>query len=197
MKHVIIALILSAALAGAANGAIIPLDPVVTPSGPNWDWSYDVELTVGSQIQGAIPQVRSGDYFIVYDFRGYVGGSIFAPPGWVSSTSLVTLPPPGVSLLDPDDPLVPDLKFVWTGPTIVNPGLGSLPLGVFGAESAYNGLGLDISAYQNHDNSNPTGFPATGQNQTPVATPVPEPSSIVLALGAIVSLALMRLRRVA
>ncbi len=197
MKRSALSALATGAIAAAASlmsgssssAAIIPVDPVVAPAGSNFMWTYDTYLTILSQVQ-------TGDYFIIYDFGGYVAGSIFTPSAaWVGSTSLVTAPPPGVTLLEADNPGLTNLVFTYVGaPTIVNPSfLASVGLGRFGAVSTGDSARIDLVAYNNHDNSNPAGSPATGQNavQVPFGAPIPEPT----AVAALALLAPLGLRR--
>jgi hypothetical protein len=167
----------------SASAALIGLPPNVASG----TWTYPVNLSSGSQVQ-------NGDEFIIYDFGGYNAGSIAAPAGWTATAQLLTPPPPGVLLTNPDDPLTNNLLFVRTGGTIVNGGASEISLGNFSATTSSTGSTFDTFAYQDHVNANPTGPPGTGQ--APIAVPagggIPEPT----ALGAIgTGLILLTLRR--
>src|SRR5437764_14186069 len=65
-----------------AAAALIPVTPTVSSG----TWTYQVNLSAGSQVQ-------NGDEFIIYDFGGYTGGSITAPAGWTATAQLITPPP--------------------------------------------------------------------------------------------------------
>jgi hypothetical protein len=71
-------------------------------------WSYNADLTSG--------QLVAGDGFTIFDFGGYVDGSVIAPVDWVASTAL-TGSPFGTSL-GPDNPALTNLTFTYTGLTI-------------------------------------------------------------------------------
>jgi hypothetical protein len=173
------------AVAPSARAAIVPLDPNISGGGP-FTFTYQSNLSVNSQVQ-------EGDFFTIYDFAEYSPASIFAPTGWSAIAELVSAPPPGVALLDPDDPAQFNLRFVRTGTTIINTDpLQEIDLGDFGAVSLNNQTRIDVSAYRNHDNSNPGGNPATGQNAVIVPQVIPEPTSLA-ALGA--GLVLLTVRR--
>ena len=58
-----------------ARAGLLPVNVSVTPEGGNFQWTYAVVLPTDSQL-------RSGDYFTIYDFGGLVAGSIQAPTGW-------------------------------------------------------------------------------------------------------------------
>jgi protein with PEP-CTERM/exosortase system signal len=88
-------------------------------------WTYNAKLTSG--------QVMNGDGFTIFDFGGYVGGSIFAPAGWsaqaVLTGSVLNVAPPAGYV---DNPTLFNLEFTRTGGTI-GPTNGLQDLGLFGA----------------------------------------------------------------
>lgn len=167
----------------SVSAALIGLPPNVASG----TWTYNVNLSGGSQVQ-------NGDEFVIYDFGGYVGGSIAAPAGWTATAQFLTPPPPGVVLNNPDDPLTNNLLFVRNGGTVINGGSSDISLGSFSAATTFTNSTLDTFAYQDHTNANPTGPPGTGQ--APISVPagggIPEPATIgLLATG----LSLLTLRR--
>ena len=87
-----------------------------TPSGPNIVYNYTATIAPGDQI-------RTGDFFRIYDFAGFVAGSFSAPAGWTASTAASNpTPPPDVMLRLPDDPTIANLTFTYTGTaTITGP----------------------------------------------------------------------------
>lgn len=158
---------------GHAN-TITVVDPVLAGIGPT-TFSYAANLDNGQVIVG-------NGRIVIYDFDGYVAGSIFAPAGWTSTISLSGVPgSPGI-----DDPLIPNLNFNYTaGPTVTDPlGAGSTFLGLFGAKSTLSGsylpADLDYSTRDRALNGGASG--ATGTVRLP-AKAVPDSGSTVALLG--------------
>jgi len=122
-------LALGAALAGplsAAHAGLLPTSVSVTPEGDKFRWTYAVVLPTDSQLQ-------TGNYFTIYDFGGFVAGSSSQPDGWTFTSDLKGPIPPGV---DPkDDPTIPNLHWVYTGPTTT---VGQVGLGNFWALSDFD-----------------------------------------------------------
>src|SRR5665213_4525520 len=78
--------------AGIANATITVATPTVTGSGP-YTWTYGItgdsaEQLVAGNYATCIGGGACGTFFTIYDFQGYVGGSIFAPTGWTASAML-------------------------------------------------------------------------------------------------------------
>src|SRR4051794_23590854 len=110
LRTVVGGLVLLALASGQAHaGFTVSLDPgSPTGAGP-YTYSYTATIPVGDQI-------AAGDFFRIYDFNGYVDGSITAPAGWTPSVALVNAtPPPNVFLSHADDPTIPNLVFTYTG----------------------------------------------------------------------------------
>ena len=102
----------------------------ITPSVANINspgvWTYAANLSSG--------QVLNGDGFTIFDFGGYVAGSIFAPAGWTAvaqlTGSVLGIAPPAAN---PDNPALFNLLFTRSGGTLGPEVMGVLPLGEFGA----------------------------------------------------------------
>ena len=102
----------------------------ITPSVANINspgvWTYAANLSSG--------QVLDGDGFTIFDFGGYVAGSIFAPSGWTAvaqlTGSVLGIAPPASN---PDNPALFNLLFTRSGGTAGPAIIGVLPLGDFGA----------------------------------------------------------------
>jgi hypothetical protein len=79
----------------------------------------------------------NGDGFTIFDFGGYVAGSIFAPAGWTAvaqlTGSVLGVAPPASN---PDDPSLFNLLFTRTGGTL-GPTSGIINLGNFGATTTF------------------------------------------------------------
>lgn len=174
------ALVAGLAITGTATAGIIPISVTVTPEAGNFRWTYAIQLPTDMKLQ-------AGDYFTIYDFGGFVEGSLFANPtadtgDWTMTTAKVPVP----IGLNPDDNLsVPNLTFKYNGPAVLVGGLG---LGNFGATSTVGGsVATDFTA-QNRQFStgeldrNIVDTIAPGVPPPPGPTPgVPEPTTLALA----------------
>jgi hypothetical protein len=110
------------AVNGPARAGLVPVSVTVQPQqSGNFRWTYAVNLPSGMTLQ-------SGDYFTIYDFKGFVEGSggVLSPypdesaaANWTFSTSKSG---PTPNLLNPlDDPNIDNLTWKYTGPTLVTP----------------------------------------------------------------------------
>jgi protein with PEP-CTERM/exosortase system signal len=101
------------------------ITPSVASTNSPGVWTYDAMLSSG--------QVMNGDGFTIFDFGGYVAGSILAPTGWSATVALtgsvLGIPAP---VSNPDNPALFNLLFTRTGGT-VGPTNGMLLLGQFQA----------------------------------------------------------------
>lgn len=158
----------------------------VTGSGP-YTYNYTAQITAGDEI-------RTGDFFRIYDFYGYVPGSISAPAGWTASTALVNpTPPPNVLIPLGDDPAVTNLIWTYTAaPTIVGP----TTIFNFTAQSNLILVGNTKNYVgRNTQGGGPTaGQPvdAVGEVRVPA---VPEPTSLISTSLGVVALGLFHARR--
>ena len=168
-KSYFIGLILGATIL-TARADIIPTLSSVTPTGSNFSWNYNSNLTVDQQI-------NTGNFFTIYDFGNFVSGSNTQPAGWTFSSSLVGINP---SLVTPtDNGSVLNLTWTYTGSTPIT-ALGSL--GTFSVVTNTNQLGTsDFAAAATR---------STGPNQgTEVdnvgacSVPVPEMSALLPILS--------------
>ncbi len=111
-----------------ADAGILPIKVTVTPDGPNFRYTYGIMLTSDSKL-------TPGDYFTIYDFYGYIPGSISSDglhPFTYSVSNVGTTP---LGTVPFDDPNVPNLTFIYNGSTELN---GQIGLGNFWALSPYN-----------------------------------------------------------
>ena len=171
------ALAAAATLTGAETlqAGLLPVSVSVTPESGKFRWTYAIVLPTDSQLQ-------SGNYFTIYDFKGFNPGSVVAPTGWSFTTDNVG---PTPALVSPaDDPTVPNLSFKYTGATI---DAGQTGLGNFWAVSDY-GLKTD-SFFTAQTNRTSDGRVDTNITTTNVPVPsggtappgVPEPTTLALA----------------
>jgi hypothetical protein len=171
---------------GPAAAGLLPVHVGKTNDGADFRYTYSVLLESDTVL-------KTGDYFTIYDFAGFVEGSN-AQPSAFAFQSLYTGPTPS-QVLPGDDPNLPNLTWRYTGPDTL---AGQLDLGDFSAESIYgmtaddDFTGLTHRKVDGHLNSNIT--------DTNVPVPVnhchvPEPSSLLLLGLAACGLALRRKRQ--
>jgi hypothetical protein len=131
-----------------------------------------------------------GSFFTIYDFAGYVPGSITAPAGWSAQFSPTG---PGLtnSTQSPDEPTFDDLTFVYIGPPATE--LGPVNLSGFSAQSTFSTVSLGGTFTYQADNS--VGVDAgIGSMEIPVATPEPS-MAVPIGLGVIGTILSRRKRR--
>lgn len=156
---------------GPASAGLLPTTVTVTPDAGLYRWTYAIVLPTDSQI-------RTGDYFTIYDFGGFEG-SVAQPDNWAFSTALTGPVPVGVE--PNDDPLISNLTWTYNGPTIPT---GQLGLGNFWALSQFDSSSDSAFTARTHRTSD--GKIDTNITETTVPVPtsppgVPEPGTIVLA----------------
>lgn len=189
MKKWVLAAAAAVGLAGSANAAVLTLENVVRIADSNFAFNYQGTL-------GPDEGLRSGDRLVIFDFAGYIDGSIFSPSGNVvtsvefsSPTALVT---PGFD----DDPNLVNLVFTYVGPDFRNTGGPYTPFDFngLGARSTLGGRARD-GFFTLTTKNNPDGLP--GGSNTPVYTlgsvtvpaagngtnAVPEPATWAMLLG--------------
>jgi PEP-CTERM motif len=173
-----------------AQAGLLPVNVTVNPEGNNFRWTYNIVLPTDSQL-------RSGDYFTIYDFAGLVSTSNVQPDGWSFNTSNKGPIPDGVQPDDSD--LLPNLTWRYTGPTISS---GQTGLGNFWAVSEYQDATDSFFTAKTHRTAD--GLVDTNITDTVVPVPtanpgtnlVPEPTSLLMAgLGLPVLGLLRRFRR--
>lgn len=152
----------------AAKSDIVPQLDVVTPSGSNFTYSYNLSVAAGTR-------VNAGDYFTIYDFNGYVDGSVYHPADWTVSVQTQGMTPFGVEIraFGGDSPSAVNLTFTYTGPTIVGPVSGLGGPDSFGADSTQSVYGLGAFASSVHSYNpgrltNNLRMPTGGYVETPV-----------------------------
>jgi VPDSG-CTERM motif len=158
-----------------ANANTITPTPILTPT-PGV-WTYQLDLTSGDLV--------AGDGFTIYDFGGYVIGSIVAPAGW----SAVITPPAllGGFGADPTGDNASNFNLTWTytGMTI-HQATGSTIFTGFMATTTQTTTTIDGWASQDHLLT--AGPPGTGGLSTASGnilcpSPVPDGGSAVALLG--------------
>jgi hypothetical protein len=195
VKELLSAAIALIGLSSAAHASLMPVLNTVTLIGTDYEFSYSATLTGDTGL-------AEDDVLVIFDFGGYVDGSISAGiyagsiDAYVEFTSPLT-PPPGYV----DDPTIVNLVFKW---------IDALPFNALGgpfqdvdfagltARSISSDTRIDgYAAITTINNGAAVGLPAFDQG--PVAVPVPEPSEratgvlMMLAFG--VAGATLRTRR--
>ncbi len=191
LVYSLICMIIAFALTSEAKAGLVPIQVSVTPSGGLHRYTYAVLLPTDAIL-------RSGDYFTIYDFDGYVAGSdkVSGSPyanDWTFEANPLGRTPSGVTPTDSTSIL--NLTWTYNGPLI---GLeSSVGLGNFWAESPFPTTtkswfaartGTTGGSYD--DNITPTVVPV------PTSAPpvVPEPSTFLLAALGLPLLAIVRSR---
>lgn len=182
-KWVLAATAAAMGFAGSASAAVITLDAISTNGPGDFTWTYQGTL-------GPDEGVRSGDRLIIYDFGGYIDGSIFSPsPDLVASveysspSGMVT---PGFD----DDASIANLVFTYVGADFQNQGGPYAPFSFdgLGARSEFSGQVQD-AFFTLTTKNNPDNRP--GGANTPVYTlgditvpaAVPEPATWAMLMG--------------
>ena len=172
------AIVLTAAVAGffaaaPARAGLLPISVTQTPDNGNTRWTYGIMLTTDNFI-------KSGDYFTVIDFGGFVPGSATMPSGWTLTTAGVGSSPLKVN--PTDDPSITDLTFKYNGPQID----GQVGLGNFTAISTFSNTKVEDFVATSHrqsdghvdSNITDTQVPVGSGNGPPPG--VPEPATLLM-----------------
>ena len=179
-------LLASLLAATTSSAGLLPVNVSVNKEGETYRWTYAIVLPTDSQL-------RSGDYFTIYDFGGYVDNSTVAPGGWTVQTGNLGPDTPGLN--PQDNPNITNLTFLYGGPTI---NAGQIGLGNFWALSSYS-LGTD-SYFTARTHRTSDGRVDANITETtvpvPVAPPgVPEPATLALAAIGLPLVAALRRRK--
>ena len=181
MKKLALAALAAFGLVGTSQAAIVTLNGI-TSNGPDFTFSYEATL-------GPDEGLRAGDRFVVFDFAGYVNGSIFSGAPTLT-TSIENLSPsaivtPGFT----DDALLPNLVFTYNGPntrTSTGP-LSSFSFPAIGARSIFGEAVVDafFTLTTKNNPSRERGRPifTLGQTRVPGGAVVPEPATWAMLLG--------------
>jgi hypothetical protein len=164
-------------LSSAAHASFIPVLDTITPVGTDFEFSYSATLA------GDTGMIQD-NLLVIFDFGGYVDGSISAGiyasdiDAFVELTSPLTLPP-GYD----DDPNIVNLVFKWTGAPFNSAGGPFQDVDFAGLTARSINSDVRIDAYSGITTmNNGAAGGLSAFNQGPVAVPVPEPSTAVLVI---------------
>ena len=190
MKKWVFAAVAAVGLVGPANAAVVTLESI-SANGAN-DFTFTYEGTLGGD-EG----LRSGDRFVIYDFNGYINGSVtsgspnlVASAEFTSPTGIVT---PGFN----DDAAIANLVFTYVGQDFRTSGGPYEPFDFAGlsARSTFGGTARD-AFFSRTTKNNPDGAPGgagtaiftlgsatvPGSGNLPGGA-VPEPATWAMMLG--------------
>lgn len=180
MKKWVLAAVAAIGMTVPASAAVVTLQ---SETGSAGDFTFNYQGTLGPD-EG----VRSGDRLIIYDFNGYIPGSIFSNlanvMASVENSSTTPIFQPGQS----DDPNIPNLVFTYTGPDFQTSGgpYASFNFNGLGARSTFGSTILDAFFTQTTKNNPPaeamTAAYQVGNVSVPFAA-VPEPATWAMMLG--------------
>lgn len=184
-------------VSSGAQASIIPVLDSVTADGSNFLYSYHATL---SGDQG----LTAGSKVVIFDFAGYVPGSIFNPtsPFIFPSTELFSSTDTAtggvqVNAVYADDPSIINLVFTYHGPdfrtTAAPPGhpYEDITLTGFGAKSIFSGVTVDGFSSRAIKNSGLGTVGTVAFNNGAVGVPtgtVPEPATwamLIVGFGGI------------
>lgn len=158
---------------GSASAGLLPTGVTVIPEAGNFRWQYAIVLPTDSML-------RTGDYFTIYDFNGYIPGTEVAPDTNWSFTAQPVGPTPS-NVVPFDDPGKMNLSWQYMGPDTA---VGQKGLGNFAATSNYQERSQSYFTARTHRTSDG----AIDQNVTFTDVPVPggtlnvpEPGTLALA----------------
>ncbi len=182
--------VIAVALVGqSARAGLLPVTVTTATEGDKFRWTYAIVLPTDSQL-------RSGDYFTIYDFAGLVSPSNSQPDGWTYSSANVGPVPDGVN---PDDnAALPNLTWKYTGPTLSS---GQTGLGNFWAVSEFGEATNSFFTARTHRtvdgrvDTNITDTVVPVPTSTPNPNLIPEPTTLVLAGLGLPLMGLVRLLR--
>jgi hypothetical protein len=154
-------------LVGQANANTIT-PSVATVNSPGV-WSYNSDLTSG--------QLVAGDGFTIFDFGGYVLGSIVAPANWTASVAIIGSPY-GNSVTGDSGQF--NLTFTYTGPTITQT-VGAQTFTGFRATTT--SLGTTFAGWASRDHQPDGSIGTIHEDIILVPSGVPDGGTAVALLG--------------
>jgi hypothetical protein len=198
LKKILLATAAFLAVAGGANASIIPVLTGVMPEGDLFRFSYQGTLAGDAG-------VTDGSRLVIFDFAGFAGGLEVPNPFITATTELTTAlyPSPDGVLPSPphdDNPLIPNLVFVWHGPDFHTSGgpFADINFDGLSALSTFSGITADGFSAITIKNNGPvqgTKLYNVGTVEVPLTAIVPEPATwamMIMGFGAVGALARRR-----
>jgi hypothetical protein len=183
MKKLLLSAIAAISAAAPASAAVLTLQGV-TANGPG-DFTFNYQATLGPD-EG----VRTGDRFVIFDFGGYIDGSVFSNSATVAASVENSSPSALVTPGFNDDPAIANLVFTYVGPNFRNTGgpLAPFDFPSIGARSTFAGTILDavftLTTKNNPANESNTAVYTLGSVSVPRgAIAVPEPATWAMLIG--------------
>ena len=180
MRKLLAAILAASAISTSAGAVVLTLDSV-SPSSGAFLFSYSGTL-------GPDEGVRFGDKLVIFDFAGYVPGSIVTGSANLVGSNEATTAMPGVLIPGySDDPALQNLVFTYTGPDFRNTGGPFSPFDFtgLGALSTLSGQTLDAFSTITTKNNLPPNSPLVQGGIVNVPAPggaVPEPATWAMML---------------
>lgn len=181
MKKWVLAATAAVGVASSADAAVVTLEGITSNGPSDFTFTYEGTLTPDEG-------VSTGDRLVIYDFRGYIDGSISATIANVATSVEFTSTDP-VTPGFTDDPTVVNLVFTYTGADFRTSGgpFDDFDFTGLSARSRFGGAALG-AFFGLSTKNNPDGFP--GGSGTAVFTlgsvtvpAVPEPATWAMMVG--------------
>jgi len=179
MTKWVLAALAAATAAAPAQAVVITLQDQIVNGPDDFTWVYQGTL-------GPDEGVRSGDRLIIFDFAGYIDGSIFSDIGDVSTSTETLSADTFLPFGESDDPDLVNLVFTYTGDDFRAEGGPFEPFNFegLGARSIYAQSSIDgffaLATKNNPPDAANTPTIQVGLVQVPM---VPEPATWAMMIG--------------
>ncbi|MEY3657778.1 MAG: hypothetical protein RL425_539 [Pseudomonadota bacterium] len=177
-------------VATPASAVVVFLSGAPTSTAGGWQFSYQANFSDGEG-------VKNGSTFVIFDFAGYVPGSVFSPyADLVASSELLSAGLP-TSPDFTDDPTISNLRFTYTGASLLN--LSNASFSGLNAVSVLSGIAQDGFGAVTVKSSGPLlGSKVYSAGLVSVPSGIPEPAAWGMMLAGFgLTGAAMRRRRFA
>lgn len=187
MKKVLVAALATIGLAAPASAAVVTLEGITTVSN-GFQFSYQGTLGPDEGVSATPrPGTTFGSRLVIFDFAGYVDGSIFTPSmNVVGTVELTTNVGPFILPPNTDDPTIENLVFTYTGPDLrtTDGPFASLNFNGLGAVSIFSQTRRDafttFTIKNNPEDVENTLLVQLGQDLVPT---IPEPGTWAMMIG--------------
>jgi hypothetical protein len=172
-------------LLASQAGAVALVLAGTSADGSNTKFTYAGSFATDPTNPGSTDPIEglvNGSQLVIFDFKGYVDGSVFSPYADVTATSEYQTSAPG--LLPPgvtDDPTIANLVFTYTG-TGTTPPAGFVFSG-FSADSTFSLVDPAGAAFGSQTVKVTNNTPLYVQGFVAGPSAVPEPASWAMMLG--------------